>query len=173
MERLNKENAMTFRVSPNHGMARLINDVVAFTKDEIQMIHDWESGLKSVQKLKTDPKFIGVVKNLDPYKKTLYRGISADTELKVGDTVAIDRLFSASKSRNMADVYSNVVDKGKTKTVNDGVSTLWIIDGVTGRDIGKYSSQPEHEEVLILPGTKMIVKSVEQNGDNVEIRLRG
>jgi hypothetical protein len=92
--------------------------------------------------------FITALKKLPSTKKTVWRGVSGD----VGSIFA-DNNVHIWWSINSCSMALNVVERFLGKT-----GTVFAIDTIHAKDISMFSSFPEEQEIVLMPGTRLCAK---------------
>eukprot|EP01124_Arcella_intermedia_P030226 TRINITY_DN6565_c0_g1_i2.p1 TRINITY_DN6565_c0_g1~~TRINITY_DN6565_c0_g1_i2.p1 ORF type:complete len:630 (-),score=149.67 TRINITY_DN6565_c0_g1_i2:8-1897(-) len=100
-------------------------------------------------RVKTLPKVTGIV----------YRGVNLD----------LRDMYSVGSKHTWWSFTSctQVVNAMEEFLGNDGPRTLFDIKAVKGVNISQYSLFPDESEIILLPGTKLVVKSVLDLGNNL------
>ncbi|CAF3853606.1 unnamed protein product, partial [Rotaria magnacalcarata] len=93
--------------------------------------------------------FDAAVQKLPTIQKNLWRGIAADKakNFKNGDEFTWWTISSCSTSVNII------------KDFLGSNSTLFLIEAVNGKDISGYTNRPHESEVILCPGTRLLVLS--------------
>ncbi len=93
--------------------------------------------------------FISALKKLPSLEDTVWRAVAGDADyFSVEDNVKIWwSVNSSSTALNVVQLY--ISDMG----------TLFAIDAIHGKEIFEYSAFPEEREVILMPGTRMHLKS--------------
>jgi len=116
----------------------------ALQSEDRAMIKSWLGFLKL---------FNGALEKLPTVKDTIWRGLPNDIakQLKENEEVVCWGVTSCSTS---ADIINSIVDQN---------SILCSIESLNGKNIHKYTPFANDYEVLLLPGTRLRVKSNELN----------
>ncbi len=97
--------------------------------------------------------FITALEKLPSTKKTVWRGVSGN----VGSVFA-DGDLHIWWSVNSCSMDLQVVEKYLTET-----STVFAIDTVDAKDISMFSTFPEEQEIVLMPGTRLRAKCLPLN----------
>jgi hypothetical protein len=89
------------------------------------------------------------LKKLPPTKTTVWRGVNYDATLTFveGEVYTLWAITSCTISLEIAKKYL------------DPSGTLFAIETIHGRNISTFSAMPEEQEVVLMPGTRVRVKS--------------
>ena len=99
--------------------------------------------------------FMSALKKLPSSKTTVWRAVANDigTSLMDNDESIWWSVNSTSTNLNVVQVF-----------LNNDTGTLFAIDTSHGKMISEYSNFPEEEEVLLMPGTRVRVKTKMNSG---------
>jgi len=99
---------------------------------------------------------INALQKLPPIDKTVYRGVKKNLLSKYKEKIGKKEIWWSFSSTTVSiSVLQNELFLGK-----EGDRSMFIISGVSLRDISRYSAIPGEQELLLLPGTVFIVDSV-------------
>ena len=105
--------------------------------------------------------FISALDALPPFSGSfLYRGVGLDlrNEYKKGGTVVWWGVSSTTVDKDVAMAFMGL----------EGPRTLFVLENVPGAvSVSHVSAMPEESEVIVPPGTQLVVKSVSQNKDGM------
>jgi hypothetical protein len=93
--------------------------------------------------------FIGAIEKLPSSVKTVWRGVK--------ENFGPD--FDESPEHIWWSVNSCALNQNVARTFADWKGTLFCIHAINGKDITKYSANQEEEEIILVPGTRLRVKS--------------
>jgi hypothetical protein len=99
---------------------------------------------------------VAALKKLPPTEATVWRGVKDDTvasKYLEGEVYTWWTVASCSISIEIVEKYLD----------ESGSGTLFTIETVTGRDISMFSAIPHEQEVVLMPGTLVRVKSKSSN----------
>ena len=123
-----------------------LNDVLR-TEDR-EKIKPWFAYLKL---------FITALHKLPSLAITVYRGVASDIQFNFKNNPVQTwwTVNSCSKDLKVIEFYL------------DGMGTVFAIETIHGKDIAKYSSKSDEQEVILMPGTRLALKC-----DPLEIKDR-
>jgi hypothetical protein len=93
--------------------------------------------------------FIAALEKLPSSVKTVWRG--------VGENFGPD--FGEGREHSWWSVNSCSLDQNTARAFADLEGTLFCIHAINGKDITQYSTNQEEEEIILMPGTRLRVKS--------------
>ena len=101
--------------------------------------------------------FITALQKLPSLAITVYRGVASDIQFNFENNPVQTwwTVNSCSKDLKVIEFYL------------DGMGTVFAIETMHGKDIAVYSSKPDEQEVILVPGTRLSLKC-----DPLEIKAR-
>ncbi|CAF1086241.1 unnamed protein product [Adineta ricciae] len=89
--------------------------------------------------------FITALNKLPSFKGIVWRGISKKEDYNLGDIACQTRW----------DITSTTKDLKVSELFFGEAGILYVIKAVNGKDISKYSANPDEKEVILMPGTRI------------------
>jgi hypothetical protein len=93
--------------------------------------------------------FITALNKLPSFKGTVWRGIPDSAKFNYAEYACQTWWTVTSASKNLKAV----------KPYLDEVGSLYAIETINGKDISQYSAIPDEQEVILMPGTRVYLKS--------------
>jgi hypothetical protein len=137
---LGESAAVYLYTMPTLFHSRLNDKLRAENRDELE---PWFAFLKL---------FITALGKLPSLATTVWRGVASDISRDFFENIEQTwwTVNSCSKDINVIQNYINM---------NDVKGTVFTIDTMYGKDIAKYSVFPQEKEVILMPGTRVCLKS--------------
>jgi len=111
---------------------------------------------------------VGALNKLPPIDQTVYRGVKLNLREKyVKKTGKSEIWWSFGSTTERMDVLTNEMFLGEK-----GERTIFVISSLTCRDISQYSAISTEKELLLLPGTVLVVESILPQGELTLVQLK-
>lgn len=123
-----------------------------------------EGSLHAAMSIKGLKKLPAVTK--DTYRGTRISDAKFASDFSVGKVFTFNALGSSSWDQSIAINFSHGLSGDNKPTPDQNVAVLTVISNSGGRDISDLSMVPDEKEVLILPGSAFVTKSIEQVDGN-------
>ncbi|CAF1431697.1 unnamed protein product, partial [Adineta ricciae] len=93
--------------------------------------------------------FITALNKLPSFKGIVWRGVSKKEDYNLGDIACQTRW----------DITSTTKDLKVSELFFGEAGILYVIKAVNGKDISKYSANPDEKEVILMPGTRILLET--------------
>ncbi|CAF1532296.1 unnamed protein product [Adineta ricciae] len=93
--------------------------------------------------------FITALNKLPSFKGIVWRGVSKKEDYSLGDIACQTRW----------DITSTTKDLKVSELFFGEAGILYVIKAVNGKDISKYSANPDEKEVILMPGTRILLET--------------
>jgi len=111
---------------------------------------------------------VGALNKLPPINQIVYRGVKLNLREKyMKKTGKSEIWWSFGSTTERMDVLTNEMFLGEK-----GERTMFIISSLTCRDISQYSAISTEKELLLLPGTVLVVESILPQGELTLVQLK-